>query len=83
MQPKAEAFVDEAIRAVGRQDVAGARIAVIQAYDLDHDLAPLVDAVHLACAEIEEDGGVSTSTWTGLADAVPSDLVAVVEASRT
>ncbi len=83
MQPKAEAFVDEAIRAVGRRDVAGARIAVIQAYDLDHDLAPLVDAVHLACAEIEEDGGVSTSTWNGLADAVPSDLVAVVEASRT
>lgn len=83
MQAKAEAFVDEAIRAVGRRDVAGARIAVIQAYDLDHDLAALVDAVHLACAEIEEDGGVSTSTWNGLADAVPSDLVAVVEASRT
>jgi hypothetical protein len=64
--------------------VAGARIAVIQAYDLDHGLAALVDAVHLACAEIEEEGGVSTSTWNGLADAVASDsLGAIVEASRS
>ena len=84
MEAKALAFAEEAIRAVGREDVAGARIAVIQAYDLDHGLAALVDAVHLACAEIEEEGGVSTSTWNGLADAVASDsLVAVVESSRT
>jgi hypothetical protein len=84
MEAKALAFAEEAIRAVGREDVAGARIAVIQAYDLDHGLAALVDAVHLACAEIEEEGGVSTSTWNGLADAVASDsLVAIVEASRS
>jgi hypothetical protein len=84
MEAKAMAFAEEAIRAVGRHDVAGARIAVIQAYDLDHSVGALVDAVHLACAEIEEDGGVSTSTWNGLADAVSSDaLVAVVESSRT
>jgi hypothetical protein len=84
MQARAEAFADEAIRAVGRGDVAGARIAVTQAYDVDHGLAALVDAVYLACAEIEEEGGVSTSTWNGLADAVPSaELVAVVEASRS
>ena len=50
MQAKAEAFVEEAIRAVGIHDVAEARIAVAQAYDLDHALGPLVDAVHLACA---------------------------------
>ncbi len=83
MQAKAETFAEEAIRAVGRHDVAGARIAVAQAYDLDHALGALVDAVHLACAEIEEEGEVSISTWNGLADAVPSaTLVAVVESSR-
>jgi hypothetical protein len=84
MDAKAEAFAEEAIRAVGRRDVAGARIAVTQAYDLDHALSALFDAVHLACAEIEEEGGVSTSTWNGLADAVPTpSLLAVVEASRS
>lgn len=83
MEPKAEAFAEEAIRAVGRHDVPGARIAVIQAYDLDHALGALVDAVHLACAEIEHDGGVSTPTWNTLADAVGfGSLLDVVEASR-
>jgi hypothetical protein len=84
MNAKAEAFAEEAIRAVGRRDVPGARIAVAQAYEMDHALGALVDAVHLACAELEEEGIVTTSTWNGLADAVPSaSLVAVVEASRT
>jgi hypothetical protein len=42
------------------------------------------DAVYLACAEIEGDRRVSTSTWNTLVDAVDSpQLVAVVEASRT
>ena len=83
MEAKAEAFAEEAIRAVGRHDVAGARIAVTQAYDLDHSLGPLVDAVHLACAEIEEEKTVSTSTWNTLADAVASShLLVVVESSR-
>jgi hypothetical protein len=83
MDSKAEAFAEEAIRAVGRHDVADARIAVAQAYDLDHSLGALVDAVHLACAEIDEEGGVSTSTWNTLADAVPSGhLLVVVESSR-
>jgi hypothetical protein len=83
MHAKAEAFVAEAIRAVGIHDVAEARIAVAQAYDLDHALGPLVDAVHLACAEIEEDGMVSIATWNTLADAVgPGYLLVVVESSR-
>ena len=83
MQPKAEAFVEEAIRAVAIHDVAEARIAVAQAYDLDHTLGPLVDAVHLACAEIEEDDRVSIATWNTLADAVgPGNLLVVVESSR-
>lgn len=83
MNTKAEAFAEEAIRAIGQHDVAGARIAVAQAYDNDHALAPLVDAVHLACAEIEEEGVVSTATWNTLADAVaPGHLLAVVESSR-
>lgn len=84
MDPKAEAFAEEAIRAVGRRDAPGARIAIAQAYDLDHKLAALVDAVYLACAEIEEDGSVSTATWNGMADAVaPGSLVAIVESSRS
>jgi hypothetical protein len=83
MNAKAEAFAEEAIRAVAIHDVAEARIAVAQAYELDHALAPLVDAVHLACAEIEEAGQVSTSTWNTLADAVASThLLLVVESSR-
>jgi hypothetical protein len=83
MSPKAEAFAEEAIRAVGRHDVADARIAVTQAYDLDHSLGALVDAVHLACAEIEEDNQVSIATWNTLADAVgPGPLLTVVETSR-
>lgn len=84
MDTKAVAFAEEAVRAVGRHDVPGARIAVVQAFDIDHALGALVDAVYLACAEIEEDGGVSTSTWNGLADAVPSEvLLAVVESVRS
>ena len=83
MDSKAEAFVEEAIRAIARHDVADARIAVAQAYDLDHALGALVDAVHLACAEIEEDDRVSIATWNTLADAVGAgDLLAVVESSR-
>ena len=40
-------------------------------------------AVHLACAEIEEDGMVSNATWNTLADAVgPGYLLVVVESSR-
>ena len=83
MEAKAVAFAEEAIQAIGRHDVPGARIAVAQAYDLDHALGALVDAIYLACAEIEGDGGVSTATWNVLADAVSSDaLLAVVESSR-
>lgn len=83
MNAKAEAFAEEAIRAVGRHDVAEARTAVAQAYELDHALGALVDAVHLACAEIEEDNWVSTATWNTLADAVgPGHLLVVVESSR-
>jgi hypothetical protein len=43
----------------------------------------LIDAVYLACAEIEDDGEVGTATWDTLADAVAgSDLLAVVEDAR-
>ena len=49
----------------------------------DPSLDPLVDAVHLACAEIEEDGLVSIATWNTLADAVgPGHLLVVVASSR-
>lgn len=84
MEAKAKAFVEEAIMAVARRDVPAARTAILQAFAADHKIGALTDAIHLACAEIEEDGGVSTSTWNTLADAVDSpDLLALVEGSRT
>ena len=83
MQADAEAFAEEAIRATGRRDVAGSRMAISQAFDLDRDIGPLADAIYLACWEIEEEGDVSVATWNTLADAVDSPkLAAVVEASR-
>ena len=69
---------------MGRRDVAVARTSIAQAFEEDQSIGPLVDALYLACAEIEEDGGVSTATWNTLADAVDSsELLAVVESSRS
>ena len=84
MERQARLFAEEAIIALGRLDVANARTSIAQAFDADHTIGAVADAVYLACAEIEEDNGVSTSTWNTLADAVDSaELVAVVEASRS
>lgn len=84
MDQKAQAFAEEAIRAIGRLDAPLARTSITQAYDLDHSLDALADTVHLACAEIEEEGRVSTSSWNTLADAIGSgQLLGVVESSRT
>lgn len=84
MDQNAIVFAEEAIRAVGRFDVATARTAIAQAFDVDHSIGALADAIYLACAEIEEEERVSTATWNTLADAVDSPLlVAVVESSRT
>jgi hypothetical protein len=84
MDAKAVAFVEEAIRAVARGDVGAARTAVAGAYDADHTLGAVADAIYLACWQIEEDGQVTTSTWNTLADAVgPGPLSSVVEESRS
>lgn len=84
MEARANSFAEEAIRAVGRLDAGSARTAISQAFDVDQGIGALADAVHLACAEIESNNGVSTSTWDVLADAVDTpELVAVVESSRT
>jgi hypothetical protein len=84
MDSKARAFAEEAIRAVGRADSPGARTFVALAFEADHRIGPIADAIHLACAEIDTDGGVSVATWNALADAVDSaELLAVVEGSRT
>lgn len=84
MESRATAYAEEAIRAVGRSDVATARMSIAEAFDVDHKIGALADAIYLACAEIEADNGVSTATWNTLADAVDTpDLVAVVEACRT
>lgn len=61
-----------------------ARTFIAEAFDVDHKLGPLADAIYLACAEVEGDGEVTTATWNTLADAVDSaELLVVVEASRT
>ena len=84
MDSKAQAFVEEAIRAVARKDVTGARTAVAEAYDADHSLGAVADAIYLACGQLEENGRVTTSTWNTLADAVgPGPLLSVVEESRS
>jgi len=84
MEQEAVAFAEEAIRAVGRLDVGSARTSIAQAFEVDHDLGALADAVYLACAEIEGDGGVSTAAWNILGDAVDSaELYAVVEEVRS
>jgi hypothetical protein len=84
VEAKASGHAEEAIRALGRGDAALARTAISMAFDADHEIGPLADVVHLACAEIDEDGGVSGATWNALADAVDSpSLFAVVESSRT
>lgn len=83
MEAAAEVFAQEAIRALARKDVPSARMAISQAFDVDRKLGSLADVIYLGCWEIEEDGGVSTSTWNTLADAVDSpELAAVVESSR-
>jgi len=83
MDQRASAFAEEAIRAIARHDVASARTSIALAFDVDHRIGALADAVYLACAEIEEGSAVSTATWNTLADAVDSaELFAVVESSR-
>lgn len=84
MDAKAREFAEEAIRALGRLDAATARTSIALAFDVDHKIGALADAVNLACAEIEERDEVTTSTWNTLADAVDTaELVAVVESTRT
>jgi len=84
MDHKAQAFAEEAIRSVGRLDAGSARTSIAQAFEVDHDLGALADAVYLACAEIDADGGVSTPAWNTLGDAVDTaDLYAVVEEARS
>lgn len=84
MDQRALEHAEEAIRALGRLDVAGARMSIGQAFAADHRFGALADAVYLACAEIEGDGGVSIATWNTLADAGDSaELFAVIEATRT
>ncbi len=84
MDPKASAFAEDSITAIGTGDVAMARTCIAQACEVDPALAPMADAVYLACSELEGDGKVSIAAWDALGDAVgPGPLQAVVEANRT
>lgn len=83
MEARARTYAEEAIRAIGQGDVPLARTSIAQAFQADHKIGPLIDAVYLACAEIEADGEVGIPTWDTLADAVADpDLLAVVEDAR-
>jgi hypothetical protein len=83
VETRARSHAAEAIRAIGEGDVPLARTSIAQAYEADHKIGPLVDSVYLACAEIEEDGEVTTATWDTMADSVAdSELLAVVEDAR-
>ena len=84
VDPKAESHASEAIHSLARGDVPSARTAIAQACEIDRAFNRLADAVYLACAEIEADGEVTTSTWNTLGDAVGSgELLAIVESSRS
>lgn len=84
MDMKARAFAEDSITAIGTGDVAMARTCIAQACEVDPSLAPIADAVYLACSELEGDGKVSVAAWDTLGDAVgPGPLQAVVEANRT
>lgn len=84
MDERARNAATEAIRALGQDDPATARTYIAEAAALDSKLGPLADIVHLACAEIEADGEVTTATWNALADAGSAEgMVAVVEGART
>lgn len=84
MEARARSFAEEAIRALGRLDAATARTSISEAFDADHKIGALADAVYLACSEIEERDQVTTPTWNTLVDAADTpDLVAVIESTRT
>jgi hypothetical protein len=84
LEARARSFAEEAIRALGRLDAATARTSISEAFDADHKIGALADAVYLACSEIEERDQVTTPTWNTLVDAVDTpDLVAVIESTRT
>ncbi len=84
LQNKALAAAEEAIAALGRGDVALARMAVAAAVDIDQvgAFGRLADSVYLIASQLE-DGEVEPGAWDQLADAVDEPrLLAMVEAAR-
>ena len=79
---EARSEVEEAIAALGRGDVDGAREAIAQAVAIDPKLNAVADAVERACEDLETDGEIWPHTWNFLADACPPDLRRMVEAWR-
>ncbi len=65
-----ESDIEEAIRALGRGDHAGARMAISKSVAVDSSIAAIADAVHYAASELEHDEHISEATWNGLADAL-------------
>jgi hypothetical protein len=75
-------LVEEAIMALGRGDVAGARSAMAAAAAQERSLGAVADAMAFAAAELEAEGAVSPAAWNALTDACPAELRSVVEAWR-
>jgi hypothetical protein len=74
--------VEEAIAALGRGDVDGARSSMFRAVATDRSLGGVADAMALACDELENEGEVSPPAWNILADACPDELRPAVESWR-
>jgi hypothetical protein len=75
--------IEEAVEALGRSDPALARSALGGVRGFTPALGAIFVAVGVAATELEVAGEVTPGTWDALADAVPSELRGLVEASRS
>ncbi|CAN5892192.1 hypothetical protein BH23ACT5_BH23ACT5_13520 [soil metagenome] len=76
-------LVSEALSALGRGDGPAARAAIATAVADDKALEGVADAVDVAASHLEAGEEMEASMWNALADACPSELRSVVEASRS
>ncbi|MPZ52476.1 MAG: hypothetical protein GEU79_07050 [Acidimicrobiia bacterium] len=78
-----EPDIEEAIQALGRGDHVGARIAISGMNPAASGHGAIIDAVHYAATELENDEEITQATWNGLADAlIGSDLDGLVDSVR-
>lgn len=79
-----EPDIEEAIHALGRGDHVGARIAVSGMNPENRSHGAVIDAIHHAATELENDEEITDGTWNGLADAlIGFDLDGLVDSVRS